>query len=531
MKISYLPFENIPFFSKRDKAFQAGNENLMSFIPYSPSLEDFKDAIIERRNYSIDRSLLTSSIYEQYKSIGMSDLQKRNLYALESDNVFTVTTAHQPSLFTGPFYFILKICSTINLAQRLSNAQISQIVPIFIIGGEDHDFEEINHTHIFGKKITWERNSAGAVGRLDLKGFRDQVVDSLIALLGKSENAETLKKLIITSINSANTYGEFTFNLVNHLFAQYGLLVVSFDQPSFKKHFIPVIKKEIIESISIQAVESTQKKIISKGFKKQAHARDINFFYFTDNKRLRIERVNNDTFKVLGSTMRFSKSEMVKEIETHPERFSPNVIMRPIFQERILPNIAYIGGGGELGYWMERFSQFQLLNTFYPVLIRRNSAMYITKRQWDTMKKLSLNITDLMKNEDSLIKEYVKNNTKHSVSLQKSKDEIKSTYFNLLQNTNQIDKSLEGKVKALQTQQLKELDKLEQRLIKKLKSNQEITINKICKLKNQLFPNNGLQERKINFMEFYLREGDSFIPRLIETCNPLKTNFTVLAEE
>lgn len=531
MKITSLPFEDIPFFSKRDKAFQANQKELMSFVPYSPCLNDLKRAILERKKFTTNRDILTHSLNEQYSSIDISKPQKENIEALHLDNTYTVTTAHQPSLVTGPFYFILKICSTIHLAKKLSEEQKCKIVPVFIIGGEDHDFDEINHTHIFSKKITWERESQGAVGRLNLEGFDEQVIQPLQEVLGNSVNAEYLKSLFLEAIESTSTYGEFTFKLVNRLFAEYGLLVLSFDQPSFKRHFIPLIKKEILESASVDLVHASQKEIVSRGFKKQAHARDINFFYFTNNKRLRIGRKDENTFEIIDTDITFNHEDMIKEIESHPDRFSPNVIMRPIFQEFILPNIAYIGGGGELAYWMERHSQFELFETFFPVLIRRNSAMYIAKKQWDSLNNLGLSLKDMMKEEEALIKDYVRDHSKHSISLEKIKQDISNIYNELLGQTSSVDKSLDGKVKALEAQQIKELDKLEQRLIKKLKSNQEVNINKIRKVRNQLFPGNGLQERKTNFMEFYLKEGNTFIPKLIDHCDPLNKSFSIFIEE
>ncbi|MDA9774145.1 bacillithiol biosynthesis cysteine-adding enzyme BshC [Saprospiraceae bacterium] len=529
MNVDYIDFQDFPQLSSRDKAYQAGNDLLRPFYNYDFEYSAFGQVIEDRKKFPVDRAMLVEELTKTYSKIDHSSEVAKNIASLADEKTFTVITAHQPSLFTGPLYFIIKIASAINLAKKLNEDHPSyKIIPVFILGAEDHDFEEINHTYIYNKKISWEREASGSVGRLD-KQELDVAISTLKDILGDSENAKSLKTMIDNAYNKAKNYGEFSFSLTHQLFDRYGLVIANYDNRAFKKAFAPIIKKEITEQYSKVHVLEAQKQIVDAGFSDQAFARDINFFYLQDGKRSRIEK-NGDKYKVVDTELEFSLDEILREVDQYPDRFSPNVIMRPLYQETIMPNLAYIGGGGELAYWLERKSQFTASNVFLPMLVRRNSVLWVNERNQKQLEKLSLSIHDLLQDTDQLVKSYALQESDHDVNFDGAFDKINEAYNEISEISVAIDGSLGQKLEAMKASNINGLEKLQARLIKSIKQNQEVKINQVRKVKDSLFPAGSLQERKSNFMEFYLKNGDSMIDTLVAECFPLEKRFLVITE-
>lgn len=530
MNVDFLDFDKIPQLSARDKAYQNNHPALRPFYKYDFEYASFSQIIEDRKQFPVNRTLLVQELQKNYGSVEHSTAVAQNIEKLAEENCFTVITAHQPSLFTGPLYYVIKIASAINLAKKL-NASFpdNHIVPVFIIGAEDHDFAEINHTYIFNKKINWEREASGSVGRLNNDGL-DEAIDQLKDILGSSENSESLKSKIDFAYKHANNYGEFSFLLTHQLFDKYGLVIANFDNKAYKKEFASIIKREVNEEFSKAHILASQEKLIEAGFSDQAYARDINFFYLTDNTRSRIE-FENDRFLILNTDLSFSLEEINREIDEYPERFSPNVIMRPLYQETIMPNLAYIGGGGELAYWVERKTQFEDAGVFYPMLIRRNSVLWISSRNKKQLKTLDLSVEDLTRNTDQLIKDYALGITEHNIDFTDAYNKINEAYAQINEIAVPIDGSLGQKLQAMKAGQINGLDKLQARLVKSIKQNQEVTLNKVKKIQEALFPGGSLQERKTNFMEIYLQQGDGMLDFLIETCNPFEKRFLIISED
>jgi bacillithiol biosynthesis cysteine-adding enzyme BshC len=319
------------------------------------------------------------------------------------------------------------------------------------------------------------------------------------------------------------------FAFTNEVFKQYGLVVISPNHAKLKQLFIPIIKDEVLNEASKNLVENEIAEKEKAGFKGQAFVREINAFYLMSNLRERIVFENNK-YKVLNTNYEFTKTEMIAEIENHPERFSPNVVLRPVYQEVILPNLAYIGGGGELSYWTERQPQFEYFKVPFPMLIRRNSVLWIDKSNAKKLSKLGLTIDDLFGEIETLIKRYVRENTDEELSLKDAKVAVNAVFEKILIKATTIDTTLKKTVLGEQTKQINAIENLESRLLKAEKRNHDVAVNQIRNLKDKLFPNDGLQERYDNFLPFYLKYGDAFIQTLKDNLDTLKTEFTVIFE-
>ncbi len=528
MNITKIEFDKVSAFANRDIKYQVNPEYFKDFIQFYPDLDGLKKALSERNKFPINREILHTTIAGQYKNTVPSKLQLDNIEALKLENTFTVITAHQPSLFCGTMYYIYKIFSAINLAETLTKETGHKVIPIFINGSEDHDFDEVKGINIFNKRLEWSHDSGGPVGRYSLDGIAELIFE-VATILGENDNANKIIEQLNNSLKSAHNYNNFVFNFVNELFKNYGLIVVNMDDPAFKKLFIPIMQDELINQVSISHVKSTQQKLESIGISQQAHARDINLFYMLDGFRERIIK-EGDAYIINNSELKFSEAEILAELHSHPERFSPNVIMRPLYEEVIFPNLAYIGGGGELAYWLERKAQFDYFKVFFPVLVRRNSALFITANQSKSINKLSVKIPDLFNDEDSLINTYLNANTDIELNTLEEIESINQAFDKLKTKATAADKTLTDFVEGEKNKVVKQIEQIESRIKRSLKKNEETSLNQLKNLRTKLFPNNGLQERHDNFLQFYSLWGNDFFETLKAELNPLDKNFVIIEE-
>jgi len=331
-----------------------------------------------------------------YKTVLASKKVKTNIDPLLYEDTFTITTAHQPNIFTGHLYFIYKILHAVKLAEFLKT-QIpgSNFVPVFYMGSEDADLEELGHVYINGIKHEWKTNQTGAVGRMKVDKDLVKMLDAIAGEITVHPFGDEIINQMKACYVEGTTIEQATFKLVNALFGEYGLIVLLPDNAAFKKPFIPVVEKELKEQFSNKIVEETAAKF-PKEYKVQASGRELNLFYLKDDMRDRIEK-KGGKFTTHDSQLTFDDSQIKKELETHPERFSPNVILRPVYQEMILPNIAFIGGGGEIAYWLELKKVFKAVNVPFPVLVLRNSFMVVEKSYSAKVKSLGFAVNDLFK--------------------------------------------------------------------------------------------------------------------------------------
>ena len=475
------------------------------------------------------RAALVSSLKLQYKDIEASEAIAQNIESLKLENTFTVTTGHQLNIFTGPLYFLYKIISAINLCTELKASYPDHhFVPIYWMASEDHDFEEINYFNFKGKKIQWTRPASGAVGRLDLQGM-DKVYEVFANQLDHTQNAEDLKRWFKKAYLEHQNLTDAMRYLVNELFGNYGLVILDGNDKNLKSLFVPYLEDELVNQTSFKLVSKTNRQLdgLNSNYKIQVNPREINLFYLTEDLRERIVE-RDGTFSVYGTKISWNKEELLKELYEFPERFSPNVILRPLYQEVILPNLCYIGGGGELAYWLQLKSNFEVHQVLFPILLLRNSAVLVDKKQDEKLQKLNLSVQDLFLKQNDLITKITKQISEIAIDFTPQKNHLKQQFKDLYKLAEKTDKSFLGAVAAQERKQIKGLEHLEKRLLKAQKRKLNGVIERVVELQNELFPNQSLQERTANFSEFYLKYGDSLIPKLMENLDPLKAEFSVL---
>lgn len=532
MPTDCISYQESGYFSMLINDYLNEKPELKALYHRFPNLESFKLQLVEKGNNFYDnnngkfkREILVSVLEKQYESISISKETKQNIHNLIHSNTFTITTGHQLNLFTGPLYFLYKIISTINLCKELkSEYPEHNFVPIYWMATEDHDFEEINYFTFKHKKISWNRESYGPVGRLSNEGLGD-VFDVFKSEIGLGKNAESLKNLFKKAYLEHSNLADATRFLANELFAKEGLVIIDGDDADLKKLFIPYIKNELLNQTAFAEVNETIP--LLESYSVQVNPREINLFYIEDNLRERIV-FENGKYAVLNTKLTFSEDEIVKQVENHPENFSPNVLLRPLYQEVILPNLCYIGGGGELAYWLELKSFFESQNVTFPILLLRNSVLLATEKQAAKADKLQLTWRDLFMNQQELFTQKTKILSDFTIDFTAQKEALKKQFEDLHKIAVATDKSFLGAVKAQEAKQIKGLENLEKRLLKAEKRVHQEQLNRIIALQNELFPNQSLQERKVNFAEFYLEFGEVLIEKLLTELKPLEQEFKVV---
>ena len=530
-----INYNETGYFSKVVSGYLSGDDFLKNFYLHTPTIEGIKNAIAARKSFSTNRKVLVEELQKQYQEIQLSSSQNKNLQSLLNENTFTVTTAHQPNIFTGPLYFIYKIFHAIKLADEL-NKQLANyhFVPVYYMGSEDADLNEIGTTSINNKKIIWQTNQTGAVGRMRVDKAFINLINEIHGQIGVLPFGNELTEKFRKAYSSGKTIQQATFELVNDLFAEYGLLIVIPDNANLKKLFQSVVEKEITEQFSHGLVEAATQ-LLSQQYKVQAKGRELNLFYLIDDKRERIEVERNKTqgssfkFQVSSLDLEWNRDEILKELNEHPERFSANVILRGVFQETILPNIVFIGGGGELAYWLELKNVFNAVNVPYPVLLLRNSFLIVNKNQSKKIAQLGFCVSDFFKTENDLLNELVKRKTDKQINLTEEIAEANELYQQIQNIANEIDITLTEHVKALQAKTLKKLENLEKKLLRAEKNKFETEQQQIKAIKTSLFPGNNLQERVENFSSFYAQFGKDFMQTIYNTSPTLEQIFEIIS--
>ncbi|OXB02137.1 bacillithiol biosynthesis cysteine-adding enzyme BshC [Flavobacterium oncorhynchi] len=527
MPTDCISYQTSVYFSKLIQDYLDQKSELKPLYNHFPTLENFQKQITEKTvNFDNNNRIpLVETLKKQYQNIEVSNSTKQNIELLALENTFTITTGHQLNLFSGPLYFLYKIISTINLTKELKAKYPSHnFVPIYWMATEDHDFEEINYFNFKGKKFRWNKESNGPVGRLSTEGLAEFF--EIYALeLGSSTNANTLKKLFADAYLKHDNLADATRFLANSLFADYGLVILDADDAHLKRAFIPYVKEELEKQTSYKAVQETIEHLTA--YTVQVNPREINLFYIEDHLRERII-FENDKYFVNNTKISFSKEEILKLLESNPEKFSPNVIMRPLYQEIILPNLCYIGGGGEIAYWLELKSFFDAVKVTFPMLLVRNSVLLTTEKQAKKADQLNLSWKDLFTKQENLVNIITHKISTFPIDLTPQKDILKTQFQYLYQLADQTDKSFSGAVKAQEIKQTKGLENLEKRLLKAQKRKLHNQLQRVIDLQCELFPNNSLQERQTNFSEFYLEKGEELVPLLLENLKPLEMNFNII---
>ena len=499
MDCQYLPLASTGQFSSLFLDYLNQKDTLQSFYNRFPTLPAFQRQIDERTFEVQKRQILVDALERQYQHI----VSKPDLSVLLQPNTFTVTTGHQLNIFTGPLYIIYKLITTVKLARQLKVAYPDyNFVPVYWMATEDHDFAEINHFSLFGKQYVWHTEQRGAVGRMnpqELRALFNQIPEKLTLF----EDAYLKHDILADAVRY----------YVNELFGPEGLVCVDADDSELKRVFAPVMRDELAQQTSGRLVQQQTETLSALGYKTVIAPRDVNLFYLDDKLRERIE-YRDGTYTVLNTKLQFSEGELLTLLDEHPERFSPNVVLRPLYQETILPNLAYIGGPSEVPYWLQLKLVFDQFQTPFPMLMPRNFATYVPAVSAKRIRKLGLVPNDLFRDTIMLKRDFVEQHANHALKFDTENKTISKALDAMLHKAQMVDPSLERAVLAETKGFANAVARLQKKMHRAEERNQETGVRQLLAVKNELFPNGGLQERSENFLTFHLNDR-SFLQKML----------------
>lgn len=533
MEKQLLTYKSTRQFSDLVLDYLEGSDQLRPFFNRAPDLDQVK-AQIQEKSQSFppsSRAKLVQALIGQYQDFSLNESFdqriKLAIQALSGEKTFTVTTGHQLNLFTGPLYFLYKIFGAINLAEQYTAQNPGyRFLPVFWMASEDHDFEEIAHFRTGAHKINWPKQGAGPVGRLMCTDL-DEVLNTLDKLWGGTVIGRSMLNLFKSVYTPELTLAQATRKLVHELFKDYDLLIIDGDDAVLKSEFTSIMRHELTENGCSQAIEKTTQALTLKGYHKQVHPREINLFYCDSGLRERIIATESG-FAIDQTEMRFTQGELLDLLERRPELFSPNALLRPLYQERVLPNLAYIGGGAEVAYWAQLKDCFATNALTYPMVYLRNSISLIPAKVIGKLRRINLEISDLFLPMDELSRRYVARNSGLEIDFSAQITHLKKQFEQLYLMAEQTDASFMGAVGAQEKKQIKGLERLQQRLMRAEKRKHAQDIQRLAKMREWLFPEGTLQERKENMSWGLTQIGPEFLALLKNHIDPSDHRFTLL---
>jgi len=520
-----IPYSATGYFGKAVLHYLSSDEKLESFFGRSPDIASFREQLIEKSDSFQHREALVDALENQYAK---AKLKSESIRVLKASNAFTITTGHQVCFFSGPLYSFYKIISVINTCKTLKKTYPEhEFVPVFWMATEDHDFAEANHFFLSEGKVEWESGQGGAVGRMDLVGM-EEVLEKIKVMLGLGYRSGELEDLFKSAYIKHKNVADATRYLMHHFFGKHGLVCIDGDDPNLKGLMVDAFTEELSNRTSYKAVQETNSLLV-KDYSLQVTPREINLFYLLDQLRERIVLSEDGHYEVLNSNLRFSKDEILAELRKHPERFSPNVILRPLYQEHILPNLAYIGGGGELNYWFQLKRVFASFNVPMPILMLRNSVLVIDQKSSKLMDKLGLTNEELFRNSAfELEQELVREASNEELSLKEAHEKLEALFNEMEHKLKRVNDQLEKSVRSGYARSERIVKNLEKKMLRAEKRKHEVLIDRLQRLQDKLFPREGLQERNLNFAVLFEELGADLVPVLIDHLDPFAKEFTVL---
>jgi bacillithiol biosynthesis cysteine-adding enzyme BshC len=520
-KIAELELQNTHLVYPIVKDYLNKNKNLSENVQVWQELSGLK-TLVNKREFSVEkRNVLVQHLNKQYKQAGIElsedSLTYRQIQLLQHSDTFTITTGHQLSLFGGTLFMAYKILTAIktSLLAKEENPD-KKFVPILWLASEDHDFEEIKSTYVFGKNFSWEKETnAQATGKLDLEGL-SIVIEEIKTILGSNTIAQSWVQKIEQAYIKSDNLGTASIRFYHSLFEEFGLVILDANAIVLKSNFIGVMKGDLLEQKTYGVQAKSDEKLADK-YKLQIHARNFNFFYLSAKSGRKLIKKEGEKF-VLGESL-VSAIELEHEIENHPERFSPNVNLRPVYQESVLPNLAYIGGPAEVAYWLQLKSVFDAYSIPYPMVVLRFMNVMVGKNLSDKTEKMGLKIQDLILDEKDIVQRLLQNSQQFNFN--QKMEEILNEFQSLVDAARLIDAQL-GKDFLENKLLVKDFFKGKTPTLKKaLELKEEVQIEKLLKLRAKLFPQNVFQERIETLLQNDIMLDRNLLGEILEILEPL----------
>ncbi|MDQ7815650.1 MAG: bacillithiol biosynthesis cysteine-adding enzyme BshC [Melioribacteraceae bacterium] len=511
--LDYLnEFNNVEKFYKRNFRDQESYEDLLRQL-----------AIKDRPH----RAALADAIRSQYDEVKTSKPTQTNIEALYSPKTIAVVTGQQLGILGGPIYTIYKTITAIKLCNYLKEKYEGyHFVPIFWLEGDDHDYEEVrsvnlvnNDNRILNIKYddgNLDEINRGNIGHLKFTQNIEQIFSSLLTELRETEFKKQLVEFLQSIYQPEKTFLETFREIMIRLFDEHGLIVFNPLDPGIKKLLIPIFTKEITSYRDHTGILVERSAELEELYHAQVKVKAINLFYIDDNERLLIEPVDND-YRLKGKRKRFTQEDLLSQVNFTPERFSPNVLLRPICQDYLFPTAFYVGGPGEISYFAQVTPLYDLYDITEPIIYPRSSATILEKGVQSILEKYNLNLIDIFLSEDELVTKVIMENAGADITnvFGEAIHSLNQIFHPINDKLNSIDKTLSELSNKSKERMEQTIEFLKSKAIEAEKRKHEATIRQLGKVRNVLYPNDNLQERELNFLYFINKYGTDVLKYII----------------
>jgi bacillithiol biosynthesis cysteine-adding enzyme BshC len=498
----------------------------------------FKDVLSK---HPTDRKLVTQAIKNQYISKRISTKTSQNIKLLEEKNTLAIVTGQQLGVVGGPLYTIYKTITAIKLANSLSQKYPDyNFVPIFWLAGDDHDFEEISSVNIINndnkvQKISYNLNDdterePGSVGGMVLGENIEDFIASLSDSLRPTEFTQDIIGYLGTIYQKGKTITEAFSEMMFKFFDKYGLLIFNPQAEDVKKLLIPIFRQEI-ENYRVHATKLIS---VSAGLDEEYHAqvkiRPINIFVNNENGRYLLDPLENNEFRLKRKKVKFSKEDLLQLLESSPEMFSPNVLLRPICQDYLFATAFYVGGPAEIAYYAQITQLYKAFNLATPIAYPRMSATIVEKSVQALTQKYDLTVNDYFELKKEIFNKVASKISEFDIEgkFEVSENRISNIFDDIKEYLTEIDKTLSEPVEKSKLRTLQYMSELKGKAESARLRKHESTLNQLQKSYTMILPNENLQERELNYFYFANKYGLGFYEYLMEKLDLHETDHQIV---
>jgi bacillithiol synthase len=523
-----IPFTELPEQSRLYTDYVSDFEKVRKYYSVSFSDDNELRSHFEKvaANINPRRSELVELLRSQNSRLNNSTEHPALLELLGRENAVCVVTGQQVGLFCGPLYTLFKTISAIKLAGELKERFPEfEFVPVFWLEGDDHDLEESNHIHLLNASsevvrveaifTNGETDNLKPLSEIRFDASVEQVFQQIDALLPVTEFKAALMQMLTSSYKEGETYTTaFAATLTRVLGKNTILFLDPFDTAA-KRMLKPIFEKEFQSFPRTSEEVIRQSAELEEDYHVQVKPRVLNLFYLDEGNRRGLEPIGNG-FSLRGTKRKLMPEQVRTILESRPESFSPNVVLRPICQDYILPTAAYVAGPGEIAYFAQLKGVYRHFNVEMPPLFPRASATIMEKRIAKVMEKYQLTLSDAFGDFESVMKKALAAASPENIpgEFEKITARVREVIAGLDTLIERVDPTLKGTLDSTASRMLHHLQHLEEKTTAAYRRKNEQVLLQTKKFQQSLFPNREMQERVLNFTYFYNKYGEEFVEML-----------------
>lgn len=519
-----LDYKN-PLVNKYTHDF-VGVAELFNYHPYDISSFQQRAKIMPKK-YTMDREKLVATLQDYNLSIGCGQKTLANIEKLKSQDALMIITGQQPGVFTGPLYTLYKAITTIKIAAEMSKQLAQPVVPVFWVGGEDHDFGEISHldiltsgNHIARIRLEKTPDKKISVGQIAITEDAFELIDKLNDNTANSEfKSEIIAQLKRLAEESANL-GDWFARIMNWLLGEYGLIMVNPFSGNLKKMGREIYKKFILHHDEInQAFKAGQERVRKLGFTPQVEKEDNNthLYFHVNQERLSILSDGN-RFYTRGNQLTWTQEELLQIIEEKPDLISANVVLKPVFQDYVFPLLSYVAGPGEIGYYALYKDIYLIVGMEMPIISPRAHMTLIEKNVSRFMENYQLDFNDVWQNLDERMELLL--TAADDIGIEQLfadfKKKFTDEYSSIITKIALMDNNLANLGAENTRRIISQMEHLESKARQQLRKKNEDIINQFAKIRYNLVPRGNLQEREYNLFPYLIKYGIGMVKDIID---------------